>query len=278
MAPTATLSVGCVETLLQSNVLDEHDKYTVQVLEVKTGITKKGGKKYTLTISDGVHCLDCLVASQNYQLLESIVMKYSVVLLENVMLNECGDSVQVLVVHMSHMSNCEQCIGEPTYVKKKAKRQRSPVTEEICLSRNVKSGEIRSRFREIHHTIDDNKQEEKVDSQKRTEVYQGCENCGNIPCDWTEFGPTIIGHLNEDYVGRLVDSNGEVVEDYEDGKCDIITNKQLCFLAYSAYSSLKHCYLGRKKRIPIPHCVGCGIRLHFPDKNNAYVGFCYAED
>jgi hypothetical protein len=185
MAPTASLSVGCVEKFLQSNMLDDHDKYTVQVLEVKIGITKKGGKKYTLTISDGVHCLGCLAATQMYQLLESIVTKYSVVLPETVILNECTDGVQVLAVQMSQVSNCEE-------------------------------------------STDDDKQEEVMHSQKRTEVYQGWENCGNIPCDWTVFGPTIISHLNEDYVGCLVDSNCQViVEDYEDGKCDIKTNKQL---------------------------------------------------
>ncbi len=82
MAATVNLSVGCVETLLQSNMLDDHDKYTVQVLDVNTSFTKRGGKKYTLTISDGMHCFDCLVASQMYQLLESLVTKYSIVSLE----------------------------------------------------------------------------------------------------------------------------------------------------------------------------------------------------
>ena len=109
-----------------------------------------------------------------------------------------------------------------------------------------------------------------------TNVYKGCENCSNIPCDWTEFGLTIIDHLNEDYVGRLVDKDGNVIQEYKEGTTDLITNKQLRFLAYSAYTSLKHGFLGKKKRIPIPHCVECGIRLHFPEKSKCYVGFRHA--
>jgi hypothetical protein len=112
--------------------------------------------------------------------------------------------------------------------------------------------------------------------RESTSVYKGCENCSNHPCNWTKFGPTIIGHLNEDYVGRLVDKDGNVVEEYEEGITDLITNKQLRFLAYFAYTSLKHGFLGKKKRIPIPHCMECGIRLHFPEKNKCHVGFCYA--
>ncbi len=41
---------------------------------------------------------------------------------------------------------------------------------------------------------------------------------------------------------------------------------------------MKHGYLGRKKRIPLPHCVQCGIRINFPDESKIYVGFKYAED
>jgi hypothetical protein len=81
--------------------------------------------------------LDCLVATQMDQLLESIVTKYSVVLLENVMLNECTDGVQVLVLQMSDVSNCEECIGEPTYARKKAKQQCSPFADVTSSSRNV---------------------------------------------------------------------------------------------------------------------------------------------
>jgi hypothetical protein len=31
-----------------------------------------------------------------------------------------------------------------------------------------------------------------------------------------------------------------------------------------------------EKRIPLPHCVQCGIRVNFPD--DAYVGFKHADE
>ncbi len=70
-----------------------------------------------------------------------------------------------------------------------------------------------------------------------------------------------------------MDKDGNVIEECEEGTIDLITNKQLHFLAYSAYTSLKHGFLGKKKRIPIPHCVECGIRLHFPEKINVMLDF-----
>jgi hypothetical protein len=40
---------------------------------------------------------------------------------------------------------------------------------------------------------------------------------------------------------------------------------------------MKHGYLGKHNRIPIPKCVESGIRLKYLDTNNTYVGFCTAE-
>jgi hypothetical protein len=74
----------------------------------------------------------------------------------------------------------------------------------------------------------------------KEEEYTACENCNNKPCDWTEYGPSLICHINTEYAGK--------------------PNKQLHFLAYAAYTSTKQCYLGKVKCVPILHCVECGIR------------------
>jgi hypothetical protein len=109
------------------------------------------------------------------------------------------------------------------------------------------------------------------------DCYISCENCKCKPCDWTQFGPGIIAHLNDEYIGCYIDADGNIVEGNHDGG-SVITNKQLRFLAYSAYTSAKHGYLGKCKRIPIPHCVESGIRCNFPEENGFYIGFKNADD
>ncbi len=77
-------------------------------------------------------------------------------------------------------------------------------------------------------------------------------------------------------MGRYVDHKGNIVDE-QDG-VDVIGNKQFRFIAYSAYTSLKHGYLGKHNHVKIPHCVECGTRVNFPDDNNPYVGFKYANN
>jgi hypothetical protein len=274
MSFNPSLSVGCVDALLQSEACGSGNSYFVQVLNVHQSTTRSGLRKITETISDGYHCLDCSVASQMFMLLETVVKKYSVVALEDITTNVVNDGVHVLILKMKHVHHHPDVIGDPSVVKKPMKR--SPVDQEMLFESNkkVSTNDIRHRFR---HLSDDSTS--KISNQLDrvpTKVYKGCENCSNIPCDWTEFGLTIIDHLNEDYFGRLVDKDGNVIEEYEEGTTDLITNKQLRFLAYSAYTSLKHGFLGKKKRIPIPHCVECGIHLHFLEKSKCYVGFRHA--
>jgi hypothetical protein len=44
------------------------------------------------------------------------------------------------------------------------------------------------------------------------------------------------------------------------------------------FSAAKHRYLGKKKRIPLLHCVQMGIRDKYPDECNDYVEFQYAKE
>ncbi len=68
-----------------------------------------------------------------------------------------------------------------------------------------------------------------------------------------------------------MDEAGNVIDCSDSG--DTIGNKQLRFLSYSEYTNMKHGYLGKHNRVPIPNCVVSGIRVSYPDKNNCFVGF-----
>ncbi len=57
-----------------------------------------------------------------------------------------------------------------------------------------------------------------------------------------------------------------------------INNRQVRYLAYSAFTLAKHGYLGKTKRVPLPNCVVHGIRDTFPNESNNYVGFRDAKD
>jgi hypothetical protein len=275
MASPPTLSAGCVEALLQCRNPDDGISYVVQVLQVNQGVTSKGAKKYTATISDAEHCLDCTVAPQKFLMVEDgIVTKFSVIKIVNVVCNELKDGVMVLLLDMIFLSSHDDVIGKPTYIKKNTKRQLSPSNTAHSSSKSVRSGNIRNAFRNFQHEPEEDSKRINIDNESSVP----CENCNNTPCDWTNYGPSIISHINEEYAGRFVDDDGNVMDEFEEGRCDVITNKQLRFLCYSAYSSAKHGYLGKKKCVPIPYCVECGIRLHFPEKNHFYVGFTYAED
>ena len=117
MASPPTLSAGCVEALLQCRNPDDGISYVVQVLQVNQGVTSKGAKKYTVTISDGEHCLDCTVAPQKFHIVQDgIVTKFSVIKIVNVVCNELKDGVMVLLLDMIFLSSHDDVIGEPTYV------------------------------------------------------------------------------------------------------------------------------------------------------------------
>lgn len=81
----------------------------------------------------------------------------------------------------------------------------------------------------------------------------------------------IIKHINDEYSGCSVDGAGNVTDCSDSG--DTIGNNQLRFLSYSEYSYMKHGYLRKHNRLPIPNCMVCGIHQSYRDKNNFYVGF-----
>jgi hypothetical protein len=52
-----------------------------------------------------------------------------------------------------------------------------------------------------------------------------------------------------------------------------ITNKELRFLCYTAYTALKFGYLGKGNIYRAPHCMESGIRCNDPEDNGSYTGY-----
>ncbi len=60
-----------------------------------------------------------------------------------------------------------------------------------------------------------------------------CSFCMDENCDWSKHGKSLINQVTKEYVGRMIDECGIVVDGYNSGT--VIGNKQLCFAAYSLY-------------------------------------------
>ncbi|XP_053561446.1 P2X purinoceptor 7-like [Bombina bombina] len=58
----------------------------------------------------------------------------------------------------------------------------------------------------------------------------------------------------------------------------VLTERAFRKLAYRAYTTWIHDFLGPKERRPIPSCVVKSIRNSFPAPDDIYIGFHYAED
>jgi hypothetical protein len=114
-------------------------------------------------ISDGYHCLDCSVAIQMFMLLESVVKKYSVVALEDIMTNVVNDGVHVMILKMNHVHHHPDVIGEQEM--------------EVESNKKVNTNDIRHRF---CHLSDDNRS--KISNNVgivSSNIYEGCKNCSN---------------------------------------------------------------------------------------------------
>ncbi len=207
-------------------------------------------------------CVNCFLAPQLFYLVDcGSCTKYDIINVGNLVCNAVEDGYKIILLQMSKHSMRNEVIGDPSFLKMNLKR---PLKETTAGSQSVKLWQLLM-------LNDENEMEASVSSVNQSSSFVGCENCNQLPCEWTENGPSILQHIENEYLGRYVDEKGNIVDE-KDG-VDIIGNKQLCFIAYSAYTSLKHGYLGKCNRVKVPHCVECSIRVNFPDDNNVYVGF-----
>ncbi len=252
---------GGVDNLISGSIPSD-SPYFFQIINVGNGRSLTGRKIIEVTLSDGVTCVNCFVAPQVFHVFDDgTCTKYDVVKVHNFVCNAVDDGYKIVVLQMSHHFRQQDVIGDPNHFKKKQKQSLKATAP----------GRQNVKRKPLLLTEDNYKQESAVVAESQSNIFTRCENCNELPCEWTEFGPTILQHIENEYMGRYVDEKGNVVD--EDDAYDIIGNKQLWFIAYSAYTDMKHGYLGKQKRIKIPYCIECGIRANYPDENNVYVGF-----
>ena len=241
----------------------------VQVLSVEEGVTQGGRKKVTLTISDGVRSLSCGVVPLLFKLFEeNDITKNTIVAIKQAVVSDVGGCGTVIILDMALVCQHEKVIGDPTFNSKEKKHALSSGGAEHHPVNLICARDIKNVFLDLGSTT----------NEVVAEPFGvPCEYCNCHPCDWTAIGPDIISHLMEKYVGCFIDMDGNVTGVMTDSTSKV-TNRHLRYLAYCAFSAAKHGYLGRKKRIPLPHCVENGVKEKYPDECEAYVGFQYAKE
>ncbi len=272
MATADTLTVDGVKMVMDGNLSsDPSPVVVVQVIDISWSKSCTGRDRCAVTISDGDHFMECFVAPQLFDVVTNTVTKFSVVEVSNISSSLINGHSSVIVNDLVVMTQLDDVLKEPVPYKKVASDPLLDVSNVMSISATG----TRRKFQAQHNDrFSATSEEEAVVTE---DSYVSCENCNSKPCDWTQFGPGIVAHLMDEFVGCCIDSDGNVDHENYDGGT-VITNKQLRFLAYSAYTSAKHGYLGKRKRIPIPYCVESGIRCNFPEENGFYVGFREASD
>jgi hypothetical protein len=249
MSSAYTLSVDGVKMLMDGNLsADSSSNVIVQVLDISWSKSSNGHDCCAITISDGDHYMECFIAPKLLCVVRNVITKYSVVRVSNSTSSNINRHASVIVNDLVVVMVADDVIKEPVPYEKVLSQPLLDVSNVRCSSATG----TRRKFQAQHNErFSATSEEEEVETG---DTYVCCENCNCKPCDWMVFGPGIIAHLTNEYVGHFVDFHGNIVVESNDGG-SIITNKQLRFLAYSAYPSAKHVYLGKCKRIPIPHCV-----------------------
>lgn len=263
-----TITPNGVSALLRDEI---NSAASVQVIMINDGTTHSGSKKYVITISDGVHCCDCMIVPKLFHLFSSkFVWKFAIVSILQVTVTETMLSSQVVVLDMVPEMEYNSMIGRPTYFRIGSKRNLSPSSSQNGPPNKLVCGnDVRKLFQDACHEKD------RPVTGVVSEVSL-CDYCKMDSCDWVKYGDEIITYLNANYVGHFTDDKGNVVAEASEN-CALVTNRQLRYLAYAAFTSAKHGHLGKKKRIPLPDCVVSGIRDVYPDVDNEYVGFKPAE-
>jgi hypothetical protein len=240
------------------------------VLSVEECVTQGGRKKLTLTISDGVRSLSCGVAPLLFNLFEgNDITINTIVAINQVVVSDIGGCSMVIILDMVPVCQHEKVIGDPTFSSNDKKHAMSSGVAERCPVNLICARDIRNVFLELGSNANE------VIAAEPFGVP--CEYCNCHPCDWTAIGPDIISHLMEKCVGCFIDMDGNVTGVMTDSTSKV-TNRHLRYLAYCTFSAAKHGYLGRKKRIPLPHCIEIGVREKNPDECEDYVGFQYAKE
>jgi hypothetical protein len=250
------LTTGAAELLFSGS----HPSHIGHKLFLSKPVLHIGCNQIILTLSNGEHCIDCLVAPHLFPSFDGCKV-YMVVEAGKCNFTSVSAELKVILVDILVKSVLEDVIGEPRYIMEMKKRSLDKCNIDVRI--------IKQR---VVLLMEDKSKCPTVDEVALPEKESGCEDCNQQPCEWTDHGPSIIHMINWEYVRHYVNADGNVLE-VSNGAHGIIGNKQLWSIAYVAYSFLKHGYLGKKNRIKIPNCVECGIQNKYPGSTSNYVGY-----
>ena len=102
-----------------------------------------------------------------------------------------------------------------------------------------------------------------------------CHKCGGTPCQWTEFGDSLMEKYEELYEPSTQTSqDGEVLVVTREKSSDkVIPNNLVRKSLFRMFTKLKYTYLGSGNRVHLPPCVESKIRGIAPDVHGKYTGF-----
>jgi hypothetical protein len=243
-----------VSLLLRSpNAVVDVDLF-FQVIGIEAGISQAGHRTLSLTLSDGNQFIDCNLSRTMFNLIDQCKCTiYNVVQVNKFTTNHRrDDSVAIFILDISVSESMDDVLGEPVCYTNVRSTSIS-ITPDDC-GVNVRH---KSALSENVCTAPSN-------------TFK-CQFCEDENCEWSKFGKSVIDQVRDEYVGRIVDESGNIVDGHDGGT--VVGNKQLRFIAYSVFTSMKHGYLGKRNRVQLPNCVEHGIRDTFPDSNKSYTGF-----
>ncbi len=243
----STLTPGVVERFANGRNLSNGEAACVQVIQIMKGYSRSRTKKCTVTISDGIHCMDVMLSPHLIELVpKGTLTLYTIISINNAAVMDTATGVGCVVLQMEVQHNASDVIGEPIYMKKWVAGVSSSVGESV--EKKLRLHDAKTAFMEHLQTAPIN--ETYQTSDKSISV---CKNCNNSPCDWIEHGPGILQYLSDEYVGQYINGDGQLYDEFAEGR-DVVTNKNIHCVAYSIFTALKHGVVGRKKRIKLLHC------------------------
>jgi hypothetical protein len=96
------LTVGGVQLLVQGSNPSEGEYYIFQVIHIEDGVAKNGRRKVVVTVSDGVTCIDCVLAPQLYHYVdEGKCSVYYVIRVHKFTTNKMDSRIMIILLDVS---------------------------------------------------------------------------------------------------------------------------------------------------------------------------------
>jgi hypothetical protein len=211
----STLTPGVVEKFSNGHNLSNGEAACVQVIQIMEGYSRGRKKNCTVTISDGTHCMDVMLSPHLIDLVsKGSVALFSIISIINASGMETATGVGCIMLQMEVKRNASDVIGEPIYLKKRKDIVSSSVGE--LMEKKVRLHDAKNDFLDNLHTVPISAIGKTLNTSTTTTMSM-CEHCNNSPCDWTEHGPGILQYLSDEYVGRFIDNDGQIYEEFAEG-------------------------------------------------------------